>query len=150
MNKCTYVSVHVHTCQARNFLGSPSGFPSGYCSLAHWPKPSGINCSCIKTFASCRVHTHTRTHTHTHTDVLAQEHDLCTISKSTKGKGGTRNLCIGSCSFRWSVIEDMYRRELQRIKSGHCSRVPKLKESYICRDSWTRLNVQPSKILQVS
>ena len=43
----------------------------------------------------------------------------------------------------------MYRREVGRIKSGHCSRVPKLKESYICRDSWTRLNVQPSKIMQV-
>ena len=67
----------------------------------------------------------------------------------SREKGGTRDFNIDSCSFGWSVIEDMYRRDLDRIKNGHCSRVPKMKESYICRDSWTRLNVQPSKIMQV-
>ncbi len=64
-------------------------------------------------------------------------------------RGGTRALCIGDRTFGWEVIEDMYRREVQRIRNSQCSRVPKLKERYICRDSWTRLNVHPSKIMQV-
>ena len=51
--------------------------------------------------------------------------------------------------FGWTVIEDMYRREISRIRAGQCSRVPKLKENHIRRDSWTRLNVLPSKIMQV-
>ena len=64
-------------------------------------------------------------------------------------QGGTRNFTIGSCKFGWSAIEDLYERELSRIRSGQCSRVPKLKQSYILRDSWTRLNVLPSKVMQV-
>ena len=64
--------------------------------------------------------------------------------------GGTRKFTIGQCSFGWSVIEDLHTRELERIKAGQCSRVPKLKESYVQRDSWTRLNVLPSKVMQVS
>ena len=51
--------------------------------------------------------------------------------------------------FGWTVIEDLYGREISRIRAGQCSRVPKLKESYIRRDSWTRLNVLPSKAMQV-
>ena len=51
--------------------------------------------------------------------------------------------------FGSTVIEDLYGREISRIRAGQCSRVPKLKESYIRRDSWTRLNVLPSKVMQV-
>ena len=65
-------------------------------------------------------------------------------------RGGTRKFTISGCSFGWSVIEDLYTREVERIKAGQCSRVPKLKESYVQRDSWTRLNVLPSKVMQVS
>lgn len=64
-------------------------------------------------------------------------------------RGGTRNFTIGACVFGWTVIEDLYGREISRIRAGQCSRVPKLKESYIRRDSWTRLNVLPSKAMQV-
>lgn len=46
-------------------------------------------------------------------------------------------------------MEDMYKRELVRIRSGQISRVPELKESHVQRDSWTRLNVLPSKVMQV-
>ncbi len=45
------------------------------------------------------------------------------------------------------MLEDLYSREMYRIQSGQCSRVPKLN---IVRDSWTRLNVQPSKVMQVN
>ena len=64
-------------------------------------------------------------------------------------RGGTRNFTIGSSSFGWSAIEDLYVRELSRIRAGQCSRVPTLKQSHIRRDSWTRLNVLPSKVMQV-
>ena len=52
--------------------------------------------------------------------------------------------------FGWKTIQDLYKREVERIKSGQITRVPKLKESYVRRDSWTRLNVLPSKVMQVS
>lgn len=47
------------------------------------------------------------------------------------------------------MIQDMYQREVERIKAGQLTRIPKLKESFIVRDSWTRLNVMPSKVMQV-
>ena len=34
-------------------------------------------------------------------------------------RGGTRKFTIGHCSFGWSVIEDLYTRELERIKLKH-------------------------------
>lgn len=52
--------------------------------------------------------------------------------------------------FGWEAIEGMLRREIQRIQSGQLARVPGLKENFVHRDSWTRLNVKPAKIMQVS
>ena len=59
-------------------------------------------------------------------------------------RGGTRHFSIKGCNFGWSCIEDMYSREISRLRNGQCSRIPKLKASHIRRDSWTRLNVLPS------
>ena len=67
----------------------------------------------------------------------------------TKEKGGTRNLTRNGTGFGWGVIEDLYSRELKRMQAGQLNRVPKLKESHVVRDSWTRLNVLPSKVMQV-
>ena len=44
----------------------------------------------------------------------------------------------------------MWAREVERMKANKMTRVPKLKQSYIIRDSWTRLNVAPAKIMQAS
>ena len=63
---------------------------------------------------------------------------------------GTRSFVNNGHQFGWEIIQDMYRRELQRIRNGQVARIPKLKESHIVRDSWTRLNVLPSKVMQVS
>ena len=63
---------------------------------------------------------------------------------------GTRTLVKSGQQFGWKSIEDMYEREMNRIKCGQVTRVPKLKQSHIIRDSWTRLNVLPSKVMQVS
>ena len=35
------------------------------------------------------------------------------------------------------------------MKMNELVRVPGLKENYVFRDSWTRLNVKPAKIMQV-
>lgn len=67
-----------------------------------------------------------------------------------KSAGGTRDFVKGGVHFGWKTVQDLYKRELDRIKAGQATRVPKLKESHIQRDSWTRLNVLPSKVMQVS
>ena len=66
-----------------------------------------------------------------------------------KAAGGTREFKKGGHCFGWKVIQDLYKRELERIRHDQVARVPKLKESHIRRDSWTRLNVLPSKVMQV-
>lgn len=51
--------------------------------------------------------------------------------------------------FGWEAIEKMLTREVTRIQKNQLPRVPGLKESYVHRDPWTRLNVKPAKIMQV-
>jgi hypothetical protein len=63
--------------------------------------------------------------------------------------GGTRSLEASGVNFGWQVIQNMYQREVERIRAGQVTRVPKLRESFVVRDSWTRLNVMPFKVMQV-
>lgn len=44
----------------------------------------------------------------------------------------------------------MFNRECERADKGVARMVPKLREVHIIRDSWTKLNVAPAKIMQVS
>ena len=62
--------------------------------------------------------------------------------------GGTRNLEQEGNKFGWNVIVNMFGREMERRKANKIERIPGLRESYIIRDSWTKLNVYPSKIMQ--
>ena len=64
-------------------------------------------------------------------------------------EGGTRNFSIDGISFGWQAIVDMYERECARAKEGNARMIPKLREAYIIRDSWIKLNVAPAKIMQV-
>lgn len=48
------------------------------------------------------------------------------------------------------AIEDLFAREVERSRTNCLRRVKDLKENFIHRDSWTRLNVKPAKIMQVS
>ena len=52
-------------------------------------------------------------------------------------------------SFGWQAIVDMYQRKCKRRESGHARMIPRLREIHIIRDSWTKLNVMPAKIMQV-
>lgn len=53
----------------------------------------------------------------------------------------------GGASFGWKAIEDMLSREIQRKKQNELPRVPGLKENFVYRDPWTRLNVKPATIM---
>ena len=61
----------------------------------------------------------------------------------------TKRFTYDGVEFGWTAIEDMFSRDLQRAKAGLPRRVPGLRESYVYRDIWTRLNVKPAKIMQV-
>ena len=62
---------------------------------------------------------------------------------------GTKAFCYQGMTFGWESIERMWERELSRAEKGLMFAVPKLRERHIQRDSWTRLNVAPAKIMQV-
>lgn len=63
--------------------------------------------------------------------------------------GGSNKFEKGGVTFGWQSIEAMLDREVQRKKNDQLPRVPGLKENFVYRDSWTRLNVKPAKIMQV-
>lgn len=63
--------------------------------------------------------------------------------------GGTKAFHRSKTGFGWSSNESVYRSDLYRAQNGLSRRVPGLKYAYIVRDSWTRLNVLPAKIMQV-
>ena len=62
---------------------------------------------------------------------------------------GTKLFCHKGCTFGWAVIYDMWSRECDRRSTGAARMVPKLRETHIIRDPWTKLNVAPAKIMQV-
>ena len=63
--------------------------------------------------------------------------------------GGTKSFFLDNQEFGWNAIVAMYGRECDRMKNGLTRMVPRLKEIHIIRDSWTKLNVTPAKIMQV-
>lgn len=66
-------------------------------------------------------------------------------------RGGTKLFHHGkerSC-FGWDTIVNMYHREVSRFRQQQTRMIPGLKEVHILRDSWTKLNVSPAKIMQV-
>jgi hypothetical protein len=52
-------------------------------------------------------------------------------------------------SFGWKEIIGMWDREKDRRDNKQIRLVPGLVHSFIERDSWTKLNVKPAKIMQV-
>ena len=52
--------------------------------------------------------------------------------------------------FGWEPIVSIYNSDMCRAKQGVSRRVPGLCYAHVVRDSWTRLNVLPAKIMQVN
>ena len=64
---------------------------------------------------------------------------------------GTKHFTRGdTCTFGWQTIMDLYQRELARVTQNCTRMVTRLKEAHSLRDAWTKLDVHPAKIMQVS
>ena len=66
--------------------------------------------------------------------------------------GGSKNFCKNKINFGWETIMAMWERDLERTNptTGRLlTQLPEMRERYIHRDNWTRLNVKPAKIMQV-
>ena len=65
-------------------------------------------------------------------------------------EGGTKHFkCGEDIEFGWKAITDLYKRELVRASNNQARMVPRLREAHCLRDSWTKFNVLPAKIMQV-
>jgi hypothetical protein len=64
--------------------------------------------------------------------------------------GGTKDFSMGGANFGWKAIMDLYQRECTRRSLGQARMVPRMREAYVIRDAWTKLNVSPAKIMQVT
>ena len=64
--------------------------------------------------------------------------------------GRSKSFCNQDIIFGWTTIQRVWTREMDRAKAGLMREVPKLQERHIIRDSWTKLNVSPAKIMQVN
>ena len=62
---------------------------------------------------------------------------------------GTKQFQLEGNTFGWQAIVDLYLRECERRNKGAARSVPRLREVHVIRDSWTKLNVLPAKIMQV-
>lgn len=65
------------------------------------------------------------------------------LSRKTKSSNCFQHKDV---QFGWEALEDMLKREPSRISMNLLPRVPDLKESFVYRDPWTRLNVKPVKV----
>ena len=54
------------------------------------------------------------------------------------------------CTFGWQTINNLYQREVERVSQNLTRMVPRLREAHCLHDAWTKLNVHPAKIMQVS
>ena len=68
---------------------------------------------------------------------------------SSRWPDGTKHFQLEGVEFGWQTIIDMYSRECDRRNKGAARMIPRLREVHILRDSWTKLNVHPAKIMQV-
>jgi len=76
--------------------------------------------------------------------------NLCNPLNSFQNGGARKFKTSTGIQFGWQAIVDMYKRECQRHENGVARMIPRLREIHIIRDSWTKLNVTPAKITQVS
>ena len=62
---------------------------------------------------------------------------------------GTKTFCTPQgFSFGWQAIFDLYEQERFRQEIGQPRDVSRLRANYVWRDTWTKLNVYPAKIMQ--
>ena len=80
---------------------------------------------------------------------ISQLKNMINALFSSKENGAKKFSHGNGCTFGWKSIIDLYKRELARASCGQARMVPRLREAHCLRDSWTKLNVLPAKIMQV-
>ena len=68
---------------------------------------------------------------------------------SSKVDGTKQFKQVNGTVFGWKAITDLYKRELVRVSNNQARMVPRLREAHCLRDSSTKLNVLPAKIMQL-
>ena len=53
---------------------------------------------------------------------------------------GTKMFKLHGIEFGWKAIKDLWQRECARREKGNARMAPKLRESHVLRDSWTKLS----------
>ena len=86
---------------------------------------------------------------HLHIPVSLQLKNMINALFSSKIGGSKQFQRTDKCTFGWEAIDSLYQRELERAKQNLARMVPRLKETHVLRDAWTKLNVHPAKIMQV-
>ena len=97
-------------------------------------------------FLHMNSNVHANNYIHT---FLLQLKNMIAALYASKSSGRANCFSIQGTKFGWKAIEDMLKREVERMKKNELVRVPGLRENFVYRDSWTRLNVKPAKIMQV-
>ena len=69
---------------------------------------------------------------------------------SSKASGSKQFKRGDGCIFGWQTVNDLYKCELARVSQNLTRMVPHLREAHCLQDAWTKLNVHPAKIMQVS
>ena len=64
---------------------------------------------------------------------------------------GSKKLTLNGILFGWESVENVYSQEMERAERGQSRKVSGLKYAFVYHgDNWTRLNVRPAKIMQVT
>lgn len=63
---------------------------------------------------------------------------------------GSKKLTLNGILFGWESVENIYSQEMERAGRGQSRKVSGLKYAFVYRNNWTRLNVRPAKIMQVT
>lgn len=69
---------------------------------------------------------------------------------SSKTTGSKHFKRADKCTFGWETINNLYQREIDRVSQNLTRMVPRLREAHCLHDAWTKLNVHPARIMQVS
>ncbi|XP_065177045.1 uncharacterized protein LOC135806751 [Sycon ciliatum] len=83
--------------------------------------------------------------------IICPSHQLKNMvnALSSSSRGGAKAFVTQEgVPFGWQTIIDMYQRECAKMRAGEPRDVPHLRKNFVYRDSWTKLNVLPAKIMQ--
>eukprot|EP00733_Pompholyxophrys_punicea_P000252 Pompholyxophrys_punicea_v1_NODE_53_length_4254_cov_18.877590.p1 type:complete len:841 gc:universal NODE_53_length_4254_cov_18.877590:1608-4130(+) len=82
--------------------------------------------------------------------MICPSHELknCVAALYSSRNEGAKKFCKKGVQFGWKTMENLCHRQYQQAASNQMMDVHNLKAEHVYRDSWTRLNVVPAKIVQ--